>query len=596
MCSLLRLPARAQAALLSFLLAAATPAQAQSQAQAQAQIKTRDAPVDLVLQITVDMLKGEMPFQQYPHLDGGIRYLMDNGVAYRNAHFQHSTTFTAVGHAVIATGAAAAQHGLAGNDWADRRSGERVYCVADPDARPLIDAVSAGASPRNLTASTFGDEIVLSSGEKSRVFSVSVKDRGAIIPGGRLGKAFWYDSGSGRFFSSDWYYDVLPEWVTRFNESPRRDRYRGRSWTLEDAPESYIFAQQDAREAERGYADLGTRFPHAYDNPSDSQYYGGLRFTPAADELTADFVRALIDNEALGQRGHTDVLAVSFSALDYVGHAFGTFSLEYEDQVRQIDRIIGELLAFIDQRVGLERTLVVLTGDHGADDIPEYQSRRGLDAGRHYPLAFTARANAALKARLGIEDDLIMAFWNPSLYLNPQTMEKHGLDYPEVERELAALLRREEGFAYAVTRTDLESGNLPDTPLMHKLQRAFHPQRSGNVLVIQSPFWYLYPNAEEFAAMHGSPYAYDTHVPIIAAGPGIPCGVVIDRVVAVSSIAPTLTTYVGARLPSGADHPTLQELLFGRRGDVETQKCEVPMCQRLRVGHAVPPDYRCHAQ
>ena len=522
-CALAR--ARARTALLLLLVVAATPAQAQ--------VHPRDAPVDLILQITVDMLKGEMPFRQYPHLDGGIRYLMDNGVAYRNAHLQHSTTFTAVGHAVIATGAAAAQHGLAGNDWADRRTGERIYCVADPDAQPLIEATSLGTSPRNLTASTFGDEIVLSSGEKSRVFSVSVKDRGAIIPGGRLGKAFWYDSNSGRFFTSDWYYDVLPEWVIRFNDSPRPERYQGREWTLEDAPNTYIFAHQDERQEERGYANLGTRFPHRYDPPIYTQYFGGLRFSPAGDELTLDFALALIDNESVGQRGHTDVLAVSFSALDYVGHAFGTFSLEYEDQVRQVDRIIGELLDVIDKRIGLERTLVVLTSDHGADDIPEYQSRRGLDAGRHYPLAFMRRANAALKARFGIDDDLLMAFWNPSLYLKP--------------------------------------GNLPDTPLMHKLQRAFHPQRSGNVLVIQDPFWYLYPDAEAFAAMHGSPYAYDTHVPIIAAGPGIPRGVIVDRPVAVSSIAPTLTTYVGARSPSGADHPPLIELLSGKSPVPETE-------------------------
>ena len=562
-CSRGWLPARAQAALVFLLVGAST--------LAQSQVHPRDAPVDLVLQITVDMLKGEIPFQQYRHLDGGMRYLLDNGVAYRNAHFQHSTTFTAVGHAVIATGAAAGQHGLAGNDWADRRSGERIYCVADPSARPLIDAVSLGTSPRNLTASTFGDEIVLSSGEKSRVFSVSVKDRGAIIPGGRLGKAFWYDSGSGRFFTSDWYYDVLPEWVSQFNDSPRRDRYRGRSWSLQDPPETYIFAHQDAREEERGYADLGTSFPHSYDNPSDARYYGGLRFSPAGDELTLDFARALIDHEAVGQRGHTDVLAVSFSALDYVGHAFGTFSLEYEDQIRQVDRIIGELLDVVDERIGLDRTLVVLTSDHGADDIPEYQSRQGLDAGRHYPLRFIRRANAALKTRFGVDDDLIMAFWNPSLYLNPGKMEKHGLAYPEVERSLATILRGQSGFAYAVTRTDLESGDLPDTPLMRKLQRAFHPQRSGNVLVIQDPFWYLYPDAEEFAAMHGSPYAYDTHVPIIAAGPGVPRGVIIDRPVAVSSIAPTLTTYVGARLPSGADHPLLVELLSGQSPDQDTE-------------------------
>lgn len=538
----------------------------------QAQVPPREAGVDLVLQITVDMLKGETPFQQYSHLDGGIRYLMDNGVAYRNAHYQHSTTFTAVGHAVIATGAAAAQHGIAGNDWANRSTGERIYCVADADAEPLITSSSRGTSPRNLTASTFGDEIVLSSGGQSRVFSVSVKDRGAIIPGGRLGKAFWYDSDSGQFLSSDYYYDALPGWVSDFNASPRKDRYRGRSWTLEDPLETYVFGQQDARQQERSYADLGISFPHPHDNPSDASYYGGLRFTPAADELTLEFTRALIDNEAVGQRGHTDVLAVSFSALDYVGHAFGTFSLEYEEQARQVDRIIGELLGFIDRRIGLDRTLIILTSDHGADGIPEYQSDQGLDAGRHYPQEFVRQANRKLKSRFGIDDELIMAFWNPSLYLSPAMMEKHDLEDADVERELAKIMREQNGFAYAVRRTDLESGNVPDTPVMRKLQRAFHPQRSGNVLVIQDPFWYLYPDAEEFAAMHGSPYAYDTHVPIIAAGPGVPRGLVVDRSVAVSSIAPTLTTYMGARKPSGADHPVLEEVLSAETAAPETNQ------------------------
>lgn len=520
---------------------------------------------DLVLLVVVDMLKGEVPFQHEARLSGGIRYLMEKGTHYSNAHYQHATTFTAVGHAVIATGAPASEHGLAGNDWADRHSGVQIYCVSDPDSEPLADTWSPGTSPKNLTATTFSDEIILSSGGKSRAFGVSIKDRGAILPVGRLGTAYWYNPGNGDFITSTYYKDELPVWVDEFNQSGAKDIYRDQKWTLLKPWETYTFSHRDDRPFEKGYYELGPVLPKRLNNNQDAAYYGGLRFSPAGDELTLEFAKRLMEAEAIGRRGDIDILSVSLSALDYVGHAWGTHSLEYEDHFLQVDKMLGDFFEYVDRHVGLDRTLIILTSDHGSDDIAEFQQKLGLDTGRHHPETFLQHANRKMSEITGIEDDIIMAFWNPSLYLDLEKLSAHGISIYDAERYLKNIMLEIVGIAYAETRTDLMQGNLPDTKIINKLQRSFHPTRSGNVLIIQDQFWYLYPDANQFAAMHGSPYAYDTHVPVIAAGPGISEGKVVHRKIAVDDIAPTITQLLRARRPSGADGYLLHELLSNSR-------------------------------
>jgi arylsulfatase A-like enzyme len=538
--------------------------------------KKSDRDVDLVVNIIVDMLKGETPYMHYHRLNGGIKYLIDNGVSFTDAHYQHSTTFTAVGHAVAATGAPAAQHGLAGNDWADRVTGDRIYCVADPDSQHHIETGVRGTSPRNVMTTTIADEIVLSQGGNAKNFAVSVKDRGAIIPGGRTGKAFYYNPWTGDFNTSTYYYEKgkLPKWLTDFNSAGHKDRYRGQKWELLHPIETYVHGHQPERVGEKGYYRLGHGFPKYYegtpgaanhggsdDGKSPRDYYGGLRFTPAADELTLDLAREIIMHERLGQRGYTDILSISLSNQDYIGHAWGTHSLEYEDQFLQVDRMLGEFIKFLDEKVGLDRVVFSFTADHASDDIPEYMATQGLDTGRHVPNEFVASANEAVKKEFGIQEDLIFAFWNPSLFFNPEVMKKNNLDYPTVERFVANHMRNTDGFKYAYARTDIEQGNVPNNPITSKLVRAFSPERSGNVLMIQDQFWYLYPNVDQFAAMHGSPYAYDTHVPVMFAGPGIPRGKIVNRSIAVSNIVPTLAKYLNVRHPAGSDMGPLPEVL-----------------------------------
>lgn len=523
-------------------------------------------PPKLILQITIDQLRGDMPLRFKDRFGAdGFRYLMDKGVIYTNAHYDHSTTFTAVGHATLYTGGYAAQHGLAGNDWYNPATGKRVYCVED-DQHVFIGKkpkAHKGTSPRNLTSTTIGDELVIATGGKSRSFAVSIKDRGAILPGGHLGKAFWYSSGSGKFVTSTYYYSDYPEWVKAWNKKDYAGKYKEVTWTLKEPKSNYVFGNQDDRPGEKGYKHLKATFPHPLGNAKkDSDFYKALRFTPMGDKVTLDFAKELVKQEKVGQGDATDFLSISFSATDYLGHAYGPNSLEAEDNLLRMDQTLADLFGFIDQTVGLNKTVIILSSDHGVDAIPEYKKKLHFDAGRHYPKKFVEQVNEALKQRFNTDKNLVVAFWNPSLYLDQELVKTLGVDIEKVERALVEEILKVPGIALAMTRTDLLSGKITDTPITRKVQNAFHPKRSGNVLIVQNQFWYLYPNADQFSAMHGSPYAYDTYVPIMIAVPGVKHRKV-SRLVGPEDIAPTIASLIGIKPPSGSVGQPLAEVLPG---------------------------------
>ena len=518
----------------------------------------------LVVQITIDALRGDMLLRFKDRFGpAGFRYLVDRGVYYTNAHYRHANTYTAVGHATLATGGHTAQHGMPGNKWYDQETGRTVYVVEDNRYALIGKGPKAGqgTSPRNLTSSTVGDELVLASGHSSRVFSVSMKDRSAIPLGGHLGKAFWYDSSSGEFVTSTYYYERYSAWVAAWNKARLADKYRGMSWTLMYDKASYVNSDADDRPFERAIYDLGRTFPHSLKTEDAETFYKSLRFTPFIDEMTLAFAKELLRQEKLGKGDSTDMLAISFSATDMIGHVFGPHSLEYEDNLLRLDATLAGLFAFLDATVGLDNTLIVLSADHGVDEIPEYKQSRGLQAGRHNPKAFIESANTALQSRFHGTDNFVIGFWRPSLYLNRETVKKLGLDPESVENALAEEIIKVPGIALAVTRTRLLTGNVPNTPIMEKVQRAFHPRRSGEVIIVQEQFWHLGGGTGP-SATHGSPHSYDTHVPIMFAGPGVKPQTV-HRPVAPSDIASTLSALLGIKPPSGSVGTQLIEVLGG---------------------------------
>ena len=527
----------------------------------------------LVLQITVDQLRGDMPGRYADRLtDGGFHYLMEKGTWYINAHYQHANTETAVGHATLATGADPSRHGIIANDWINQKSGAFVYNTED-DRHHIIGREPKsheGVSPRNLAASTFGDELVVSNGGRSRVFSVSVKDRGAILPGGHVGKAFWFSKSSGNFVTSTYYYyDDYPAWVKQWNTAKPADAFKGKSWGLLNDRATYVHGQMDDRPYEADLKPLGRKFPHPLGG--DTKYfYLLLTLTPIGDVLTLDFTKALVENEKLGQNdtGAPDYLQISFSSTDYVGHLFGPSSLETEDNILRLDRTLAELFQFVDEKVGLDKTLIVLSADHGAPEAPEYMASLGLSTGRFAFDWFKTEGplTEALEKKYG-RDDLIAGHSHPYLYLNLEAISSAGLDLAEVERFVAAELMKIPGIAYAMTRGDLLAGRITESPVQNQIRRSFHPTRSGNIHMVPEQYWFLHSTEEaekmgigSIAAIHGSPWAYDTFVPIFFAGHSVPAQI-IGRRVAPTDIAATLAAYLGVKPPSGSVGTVLTEVL-----------------------------------
>lgn len=509
---------------------------------------------DLVLMITVDQLRGDFARRIEDRLaPNGFRYLFEHGTVYLNAHYSHLLTSTAVGHAALMTGANTPQHGMAGNEWFDLSTGRAMYNTEDRD-HPMLgepEIPSEGRSPRNLLSPTIADQLVASSEGKSRIFSASLKDRGAIIPAGQSGKAFWYSKTTGKFVTSSYYYPEYPEWVVRWNNAGHADQYMDQNWELLLERDRYVFHDRDDRWFEKPEGLLGRTFPHPLGNPDSKAFYSSLRSTPMADQLLLSFVKEWIEAENIGSEGQTDLLAVSFSATDYVGHDFGPNSLEAEDNLIRLDRTLQELFRFLERRVGLDRTLVVLASDHGVAPAPERMARLGTEAQRLHPVQFMQRANASLRARFEIDSDLAIAFFKPGIYLDDSRLEALGLDLVDVERALAAEFIQMPGFSAAYSRSDLLAGRLPDTDRVNMVAQSIHSNRSGHVILVQDPFWFLSSEPEDNAATHGSPYAYDTHIPVMIAGPGIIRQRVIARVDP-RGLAPTVCKYLGITSPSDA--------------------------------------------
>ena len=539
-----------------------------------------EQPPRLVLQITVDALRGDLP-RRYAHVlgDGGFRYLMDQGVYYTNAHYQHANTETIVGHVSLATGTVPAAHGMVGNMWFDREAGRLTYNIEDPahhlltagaavDRKTEIDPTQKaakvdGRSPAAILSSTFSDELAVHFGGKSKIFGVSVKDRGAVSLAGHAGKAFWFSKTTGEFVTSSYYYEQYPDWVKAWNARRPAQAYAGKAWELMHDAAKYLFGDADDRDYEQDFPGFGRIFPHPYGTANDKYFTTRLTLSPAGDELTLDFAKALLDNEQLGRDGIPDYLAISFSSTDYVGHLFGASSLESEDNLARLDRTLAQLFAYVDERIGLDNTLIVLSADHGQPEVPGYLRALGIEGARYFAVEALdkAPAIAALKQRFGIGAELIEAFSQPYVYLNSKLIRDKGLDQGEVEKAVAAELEKFDGVAAAVSSTALRTGGLPDTLLLRAILRNFHPKRSGDIYVVFEPNVFINDfDGLTVASSHGSPWRYDTFVPVIFAGAKLKHATV-SRPVTPYDVAPTLADYLGVKPPSAAIGVPLAEVV-----------------------------------
>jgi predicted AlkP superfamily pyrophosphatase or phosphodiesterase len=527
----------------------------------------------LVLQITVDGLRGDL-LNRYQHNfgEGGFRYLLDNGVVYTNAHYQHANTETIVGHATLATGAHPEVHGLVGNVWFDSKSGELAYNIEDPD-HPLLptretvqegtqvdpaqkQSRTQGRSPVALLVPTFSDVLDVAQAGQAKVFSISGKDRSAVAMAGHVGKAFWYSTNTGDFQTSTYYHDDYPDWVRDWNDKRRAEMLSGQSWELLLEQDQYLFGDQDDRPYEVDLKGYGRTFPHPFGEAGDPLFATRVLVSPQGDRLLMDFAKNLMDAESLGQSKTTDYLGISFSGVDAVNHFFGPSSLENEDLILQLDRTLAELFEYVEKTVGLGDTLIVLSADHGMAEMPEYATEIGYPAGRLTNDDVCEIANSLGREMFDI-DGICKTFFRPSLYLDHAVVKESGLDESDVAVQLADALSREPGIGLAKATVDLLSGE--HTGIARQMKRNTHPERSGDIYVAQSPYWFMF-DAGAVAAMHGSPWRYDTHVPIIFVGENIEA-VEVSRLVKPADVAPTLSSLLGIVEPAGSQGDVLLEVV-----------------------------------
>lgn len=532
----------------------------------------------LVLQITVDALRGDLLDRYKANFgDDGFRYLMDEGTYYTNAYYQHGNTETIVGHVSLATGAPPSVHGMVGNVWYDRNKERLVYNVEDGNFHMLssgagvnksteIDptqkvATQDGRSPDPILSTTFSDELAISSNGESKIFSVSVKDRGAISLGGHSGKAFWFSKAESEFVTSNYYYDEYPQWVTAWNAQKLSAQYSGKRWELSLPPEKYTLKEGNT-DYKVDLAGFKRTFPHPY-GPASYKYYSTmLTLSPAGDELTEDFASTLLQKENLGKGKFTDYLAVSFSANDYVIHMYGPSSLEAEDNLIRLDKTIAKLLKNVDEQVGLKNTLIVLSADHGAPEAPAVINALGATQASIFnqEKLISPTLLARLKTEFNLGEDAIRLYAQPYIYLNHDVIKKKGASLEDVQKAVAEELLKIKGIAYAVTSSDIEKNQVADTHTMQLVKNNYHPLRSGDVYVVYEPRNFINDmDGLTIASTHGSPWRYDTYVPIIFAGYNID-DKKVSREVTPYDIAPTLSSLLGITQPSGATGKILTEV------------------------------------
>lgn len=529
--------------------------------------------VKLVLQITVDGLRADLINRYRKNFtEGGFRYLLEEGVVYTNAHYQHANTETIVGHTTLATGAFPSTHGMVGNVWYDREAGELAYNIEDPNS-PLIstrkDIVAGeqldpsqklsrtkGRSPDAILAATLSDGLAAYYAGRSKIFGVSGKDRSAVAMAGHVGKAFWYSTDTGDMVTSKYYYDDYPQWVADWNALRKAEKHAGTSWQLLNEKSTYLLAEQDDRPYEADLKGYGRVFPHPFGKVDDKLFPTRLLVSPVGDQLLLDFSKTLISNEKLGQDDVPDYLSISFSAVDAVNHFFGPSSLENEDTVLQLDRTLADLFKYIDKTVGLKNTLIVLSADHGMAEMPEYMTELGYEVGRLDTEKIINIANEAGKKQFGI-DGVVRFFFRPYMYLDEKKISKAKLEQADVERVIATAISNSKGIALAVPRSGFST--IQTSPAVEQIQRNFHPTRSGDIYIAQQPYWFMFESGP-IAVMHGSPWKYDTHVPIIFAGAGID-DETVHRLVHPVDVAPTIANFLGMTPPSSATGSPLEEVV-----------------------------------
>lgn len=512
----------------------------------------------LIVVVSVDQMRYDYLTRFAPLYQGGFKWVLQNGAVFSEARYRHASTETGPGHSVLLTGRHGSHSGIVANSWFDRYLKTEMNVVDDP-AQTALGSNGRAASPANLIGFTVGD-VLKKQSPASRVVSVSIKDRAAVLMGGhRADAAYWYEPNVGKFVSSTYYMNQLPAWLEKWNARPYPDQFAGKKWARLKADESLYtkYAGPDAVEGE--WDRVRTTFPHAIEGkPGDPTFYEEFRRVPFADDMTLQVALEAMKAHDLGTDEAIDIFAVGFSATDIIGHTYGPDSQEIMDHMLRLDQYLQTLLNAIDQRAGLSNTLVVLSADHGVMPLVEVLKAHGIDARRVPPSELEQAVTKALTNQFSNAEGLI-EYYNPHFYLRENEIQKRGLKRKDVEDAIVKAVRAT-GFAAAVyTQADMLGEPPAGDPFFTLVRNSFFAPRSPDVMVILKEYIYM----EDYVGGtgHGTVHEYDRHVPVVFAGPGIRAGT-YSRRCSPGDIAPTLAALLKLTFPKEDDARVLAEALI----------------------------------
>jgi predicted AlkP superfamily pyrophosphatase or phosphodiesterase len=512
----------------------------------------------LVIGIVVDQMKAEYLNRFYNDFsENGFKKLIQNGYSFKNTHYNYMPTYTGPGHASIYTGTTPSVHGIVGNEWFNRSLQTEMYCTDDASVTTLGDGTESEGkmSPKNLQSTTITDELKLSTNFKGKVIGISLKDRGAILPAGHFADwAFWY-SKTGAFISSSFYGNELPSWVTTFNNEKHYLPYLEKEWNLLKPKSTYNESLNDNNPYEGKMFKKVPFFPYNLKEMYTNNDAGVLRSTPFGNNLIVDFAKKAIEKEDLGKDEITDFLTVSFSSTDYVGHLLGPRSIELQDTYLRLDETIADFINYLDKTVGENEYLLFLTADHAGAENVTYLKDNKYEVTNINTRNLRKDLTDFSKTTYGI--DVVANYSNFNLFFNRDSIATKQLKLQEVKKSFKEFLYTQKFVKRVYTEEEIMASSNSDFYL-NFIAKGFDPTQNGEIIILEKPAYIEYSTT---GTTHGSPYTYDTHVPLIFYGLNIKKGESFDRK-DITQIAPTLSQLLKITYPNSTEANLLQEVLI----------------------------------
>ena len=516
----------------------------------------------LVVGLVIDQMRWDYLYR-YSNLYGpnGFKRLLSQGFSCENTMIPYTPTVTGTGHTCIYTGSVPAIHGIVANDWIDQQTGIFMYCAKDTTVMPVgTSSIKEGQmSPRNMLSNTIGDELKLATNFKSKVIGIALKDRGGIFPAGHSANAaYWFDNKTGNWITSTYYTNELPAWVQKYNNRRVADSLMKKDWNLLYDKSKYTQSTEDDMPFEKVLeSDKSRVFPHKYQSIIESRDYDQFRPSPYGNTFTFQFAKEAIRNEKLGMGNVTDMLCISVSSTDNIGHKFGPNSLEAEDTYLRLDIEIASFLTYLDNTLGKNNYLLFLSADHGAPQIGNYlkQEKKYFTAGALNSNSLIKNINKLCLEKFGA-DSLVKKLYDYQLYLDHAKINAAAIDHKALKKFIVENLKLIPEVWNAYDVEDFAQVILPPV-IREKISNSYYFRRSGD---IQYFYKAQYTDYTDSGIEHGAWYPYDSHIPLVWFGWNIKPGK-LNRETYMTDIAPTIAAMLQIQMPNGCVGKVITEVI-----------------------------------